>query len=89
MGRGKNDCWSHVTKVEDGKKWICNHGKKEFGGGASRIVAHLGLDGKGGGIRRCSKYPVNQEVYNNLACTSSNPHKLSLIQLNQHMIKVN
>jgi hypothetical protein len=71
MGRGKNDCWSHVTKVEDGKKWICNYCEEDFTGGASRIVAHLG--GKGGGIRRCSKYPGNEGVYNNLASTSSNP----------------
>jgi hypothetical protein len=31
------------------------------------------LDGKEGDIRRCSKYPGNQGVYNNLASTSSNP----------------
>ncbi|WJX80955.1 Ulp1 peptidase [Trifolium repens] len=79
MGRGKNDCWSHVTKVEDGKKWICNYCKDEFSGGASRIVAHLGLDGKGVGIRRCSKYPGNEGVYNNLASTSSNPRQAQAV----------
>ncbi|WJX80954.1 Ulp1 peptidase [Trifolium repens] len=73
MGRPKNDRWSHVTKVENGKKWICNYCKDVFGGGASRIVAHLGLDGKRGNIRRCSNYPVNEGVNNNIASTSRNP----------------
>jgi NADH:ubiquinone oxidoreductase subunit F (NADH-binding) len=30
------------------------------------------LEGKTGNIRRCSNYPANQGVYNNLASTSSN-----------------
>ncbi|WJX80930.1 Ulp1 peptidase [Trifolium repens] len=72
MGRGQSDCWPHVTKVEDGKKWICKYCNKKFSGGASRIEAHLGLEGKTGNIRRCSNYPANQGVYNNLASTSSN-----------------
>ncbi|XP_045794652.1 probable disease resistance protein At5g43730 isoform X6 [Trifolium pratense] len=76
MGRPKKDCWSHVTKVKNGSKdkdnWICNYCKDEFSGGASRINAHL--TGNGGGIRKCSKYPANDEgVNNNMASTSSNP----------------
>ncbi|WJX80927.1 Ulp1 peptidase [Trifolium repens] len=64
MGREKHEhCWSHVRKVENGKKWICKYCNKKFSGGASRIEAHLG--GKGGGTRRCSKYPGNEGVYNN------------------------
>jgi DNA-directed RNA polymerase subunit RPC12/RpoP len=77
MGRGKNDCWSHVTKVENGKKWICKYCNQKFSGGASRIEAHLG--GKGGGIRRCSNYRINQEDYNNLASTSSNPPQAQVV----------
>jgi hypothetical protein len=73
MGRGQSDCWSHVTKVEDGKKWICKYCNEKFSGGASRIEAHLRLEGKTGNIRRCSRYLGNQEIYNNLASTSSNP----------------
>jgi hypothetical protein len=73
MGRPKKDCWSHVEKVGNGNKLICNYCEVEFSGGASRIEAHLGLEGKTGNIRRCSKYPENQGIYNNLASTSSNP----------------
>ncbi|WJX75443.1 Ulp1 peptidase [Trifolium repens] len=73
MGRGKNDCWSHVTTVEDGKKWICNYCKEEFSGGASRIVAHLGLGGKGGGIRRCSNYHANDGIHNMTSTSSNSP----------------
>lgn len=74
MGRGKHEqCWEHVTS-----RWICKYCKKDFGGGATRIEAHLGLNGKGGGIRRCSKYPPvagNEGIQNNnnMASTSSNP----------------
>jgi hypothetical protein len=75
MGRPKNDCWFHVEKVEKSKEWKCNYCKRIFKGGASRIQAHLGLNGKEGDIKQCSKYPGNQlqGVYNNLASTSSNP----------------
>jgi hypothetical protein len=31
------------------------------------------LDGKEGDIRKCSKYPVNEGVTNNMASASSNP----------------
>jgi hypothetical protein len=84
MGGPKNDCWSHVIKVENGRKWICNYCKDEFGGGASRIVAHLGLSGTEAprgvqGIRKCSKYTVNEGVNNNMASTSSNPPPQALI----------
>ncbi|KEH21828.1 LRR and NB-ARC domain disease resistance protein [Medicago truncatula] len=71
MGRKKNeDCRKHVTEVENKNTWICNYCSIEYSGGASRIEAHLGLNGKGG-IRRCSKY--HEGVYNNMASTSSNP----------------
>ncbi|GAU14099.1 hypothetical protein TSUD_169240 [Trifolium subterraneum] len=75
MGRPKNNCWVHATKVKYGStdNWICNYCKEEFSGGASRIKAHLGLDGKSGNIKKCSKYGVNEEVHNNMASTSSNP----------------
>ena len=64
MGRGKHEhCWKHVTEVENGRKWICNYCNDKFSGGASRIQAHLGLNGKGGGIRRCSNY--HEGVHNN------------------------
>jgi len=72
MGRGKHEhCWKHVTRIENGRKWICNYCNDKFSGGASRIEAHLGLNGKGGGIRRCSKY--HERVHNNMASTSSHP----------------
>jgi len=67
MGRGKHEhCWEHVTRVENGPQWICNYCKDKFSGGASRIKAHLRLDGKRGGIKRCSNYPVvgNEGVRN-------------------------
>ncbi|XP_039683743.1 probable disease resistance protein At1g61300 [Medicago truncatula] len=79
MGRGKHEhCWKHVTRVENENKWICKYCNDKFSGGASRIEAHLGLNGKGGGIRRCSNYPPvagNEGVQNNnnMASTSSNP----------------
>jgi hypothetical protein len=79
MGRPKDEhCWDHVTKVENSKKWICNYCGKDSTGGASRIKAHLGLGppkAPGGvkGIRKCSNYPVNEGVNNNMASTSRNP----------------
>jgi len=79
MGRKKNeDCRKHVTEVENGRKWICNYCNIEYSGGATRIEAHLELNGKRGGIVRCSKYPHvvgNEGVHNNnnMASTSSNP----------------
>ena len=77
MGRKKNeDCRKHVTEVENGRKWKCNYCNGKFSGGATRIEAHLGLNGKEGGIKRCSKYPHvvgNEGVHNNMASTSSNP----------------
>lgn len=77
MGRKKNeDCRKHVTEVENDRKWICNYCNDKYSGGASRIEAHLGLNGKGGGIKRCSKYPTvagKEGVHNNMASTSSNP----------------
>ncbi|CAJ2669276.1 unnamed protein product [Trifolium pratense] len=72
MGREKSEYWSHVTTEANDPKWMCNHCKKKFGGGASRIEAHL-LGDKRGGIRKCSKYLVNEVVNNNMASTSSNP----------------
>ncbi|KEH21833.1 LRR and NB-ARC domain disease resistance protein [Medicago truncatula] len=74
MGRKKNeDCRKHVTEgVENGHNyWICNYCNEKYSGGASRIEAQLGLNGKGGGIKPCSKY--HEGVYNNMASTSSNP----------------
>ena len=78
MGRKKNeDCRKHVTEVENGAKWRCNYCNIEYRGGATRIETHLGLNGKRGGIKRCSKYPLaaNEGVHNNnnMASTSSNP----------------
>ena len=74
MGRKKNeDCRKHVTEVENGRKWICKYCNNEFGGGASRIEAHLGLNGKRGNIRRCSNYHEGVHHNNNMASTSSNP----------------
>lgn len=72
MGRKKNeDCRKHVTEVENKNTWICNYCSIEYSGGASRIEAHLGLNGKGGNIRRCSHY--HEGIHNNMASTSSNP----------------
>ena len=79
MGRRKHEhCWTHVTKLKNEKKWKCKHCNNNFAGGATRIAAHLGLGGKGGGIKRCSNYPPvsgneGVEYYNNMASTLSNP----------------
>jgi len=68
MGRKKNeDCRKHVTEIENGSRWICKYCNNDFGGGATRIEAHLGLNGKRGGIVRCSDYPPvvgNEGVHN-------------------------
>ncbi|XP_045794661.1 probable disease resistance protein At4g27220 isoform X3 [Trifolium pratense] len=72
MGRSKHEhLWIHVTKVENGRKWICNHCDGKFSGGASRIETHLGGKG-GGGIRRCSNYHTNDQGIHNIASTSNN-----------------
>ena len=76
MGRGKHEhCWNHVTIVENDSewKWKCNYCTDKFSGGASRIKAHLGLNGKRGNIRRCSNYHEGVHNNNNMASTSSNP----------------
>jgi hypothetical protein len=79
MGRPKDEhCSDHVTKVENSEKWICDYCGKDSTGGASRIKAHLGLGPPKAprgvkGIRKCSNYPVNEGVNNNMASTSSNP----------------
>lgn len=78
MGRKRNeDCRKHVTEVENGRKWICKYCNDKYSGAATRIEAHLGLNGKAGGIRRCPNYPPvaagNEGVHNNMASTSSNP----------------
>jgi len=97
MGRKRNEeCRKHVTEVEnDSSRWICKYCNNEFGGGASRIEAHLGLNGKRGNIRRCSNYPPvagNEGVHNNnnMASTSSNPPPEAVIDrvVFQHKIKV-
>ncbi|XP_045794662.1 probable disease resistance protein At4g27220 isoform X4 [Trifolium pratense] len=72
MGRSKHEhLWIHVTKVENGRKWICKHCDGKFSGGASRIKTHLGRKG-GGGIRQCSNYHANDQGIHNMASTSNN-----------------
>ncbi|KAL5082800.1 hypothetical protein RYX36_011221 [Vicia faba] len=73
MNRKKqNNCWIHVTRVANGRLWKCNYCEFTFEGStsASKVKAHLGLDGKTGNITPCS-YDAHQQVLNNIASSSS------------------
>ncbi|KAI9078149.1 hypothetical protein K1719_039917 [Acacia pycnantha] len=54
VGRRRDEVWELVTPLEGVKRrrWKCNDCGEEFGGGASRIKAHLN-NVKGTGIRPC------------------------------------
>ncbi|CAL5191322.1 unnamed protein product [Lathyrus oleraceus] len=74
MNRKKNEnCWIHVTRVANGRFWQCKYCNLTFEGDASRIKAHLGLDGETGNITRCFYYDGDEQVHNNLASSSNNP----------------
>ncbi|TKY64975.1 Disease resistance protein [Spatholobus suberectus] len=74
MGRPKGDqrYRNEVTIIEENKEWNCNHCKRTFCGGFSRIKAHLDkIQGKG--ISICSVYCGNEGMHN--TSSSINPQE--------------
>nr|WBY50556.1 hypothetical protein [Glycine max] len=86
-GRPKSKYWDEAEKLENKNMWKCNHCKKEFAGGATRIEEHI--TGKGTNITKCPKYHAHDGGHNIIASASTSPQANTPNQLHLQENEIN